>query len=74
MQNQTQLVRGAITIFIIVAVSVSMVQELINVSQKSSTLPEMPATEGQAPAVELTGPKIPGIRVLASDKFHGPVK
>lgn len=34
MQNQTQLVRGAINLFIVVAVSVALLQEIMNLNNQ----------------------------------------
>lgn len=45
--NQTQTLRNAINIFIIVAVGLSLVQELTNLSSKP-TLPPAPTPDGQS--------------------------
>ncbi len=44
--NQTQTIRTAINIFILVAVGVSLFQELANINNKQA-VPPVPASDGQ---------------------------
>ena len=68
--NSTTVVKTAITIFIFVAIGISLFQELSFVS-KSDAAQEEAAPK---PEINVNGTQVEGLYILTTDKFRGQFK
>lgn len=78
MQNTTAIVRSTINVFILIAIAISLFQELSLVNRNQTPVGDGTTSESTDTAstkqVELNGTRVEGIVLRVTDKFHGPVK
>lgn len=63
--NATQVIKGAINVFILIAIAISLFQEL-----NFSTSPSTDTPAAPVPEVNVNGTKVEGLVIITSDHFR----